>query len=289
MVSNPSELHVRPWEDAGYQLRVSAFDRAVAAVLSLLVVVGLCVLALVIIWWTGRSRGTQAAVPVRLQNIGTGGAPLGDDLQVDTDNPGQEEELEDPVLQDSLASVSDIVAAKLADLDNPLIADPNSTQRGGPKGDPVRGGGGTGGSGTPRRWELMFDKGNTLDTYARQLDFFQIELGVLLPGNQVRYVSQLSSPAPVVRDGPAEAEKRFYLTWQQGELQEADRQLLAKAGVDAGRRIILKFLPPDLEAKLAALERAHAGAKADQILRTRFGIRPQGNGYAFFVLEQTYR
>jgi len=289
VAGDASKLNVRPWEDAGYQLRVTAFDRAVGAVLSLLVVIGLCVVALIVIWWTGRSRGTQAAVPIQLQPVGTGGAPLGDDLQIETENPGQEEELEDPVLRDSLASVSDIVAAKLADLENPLISDPNSSERGGPKGNPVRGGGGTGGSGTPRRWELMFDKGNTLDTYARQLDFFKIELGVLLPGNRVRYASQLSAPSPAVREGPAGAEKRFYLTWRQGELQEADRQLLAKAGVETGRHIILKFLPPELEAQLVALERAHAGARADQVYRTRFGIRPQGNGYAFYVMEQTYR
>ena len=37
----------------------------------------------------------------------------------------------------------------------------------------------------------MFSK-NTLDAYARQLDFFKIELGVLLPDNKIVYAYNLA-------------------------------------------------------------------------------------------------
>jgi len=276
------------WTDSSYDLRVTAFDRAVSMLLALLILLGLCVLGLFVIWLTGRGQATQTAVPVVLQPIGEGGMPSGSDLEINTENPGQQEDLEQPLLRDALASVSDIVATRLADLDNPLISDPDSVEASGSKGAPVRGQG-TGGNGIRRRWEIFFDKGNTIETYARQLDFFGIELGILLPGNQVQYVSGFTQPRPQVRIGPADAEKRFYLTWQRGDLQQADRELLARAGVDPGNRLILKFLPPEVEAKLAALERAYASGRADQISSTRFGIRREGNGFAFYVISQQYR
>lgn len=276
------------WADSSYDLRVTAFDRAVSMLLALLILLGLCVVGLFVIWLTGRGQSAQTAVPVVLQPIGEGGMPSGSDLEINTENPGQQEELEQPLLRDALASVSDIVAARLADLDNPLISDPDSVEASGAKGAPVRGQG-TGGNGIRRRWEIFFDRGHTIETYARQLDFFGIELGILLPGNQVQYVSGFSQPRPRVRVGPADAEKRFYLTWQRGDLQQADRELLARAGIDPGNRLILKFLPPEVEAKLAALERAYASGRADQISSTRFGIRREGNGFAFYVISQQYR
>jgi len=276
------------WTDSSYDLRVTAFDRAVSMLLALLILLGLCVVGLFVIWLTGRGQSAQTAVPVVLQPIGEGGMPSGSDLEINTENPGQQEDLEQPLLRDALASVSDIVATRLADLDNPLISDPDSVEASGSKGAPVRGQG-TGGNGIRRRWEIFFDKGNTIETYARQLDFFGIELGILLPGNQVQYVSGFTQPRPQVRIGPADAEKRFYLTWQRGDLQQADRELLARAGVDPGNRLILKFLPPEVEAKLAALERAYASGRADQISSTRFGIRREGNGFAFYVISQQYR
>lgn len=276
------------WADSSYDLRVTAFDRAVSMLLALLILLGLCVVGLFVIWLTGRGPSAQTAVPVVLQPIGEGGMPSGSDLEINTENPGQQEELEQPLLRDALASVSDIVATRLADLDNPLISDPDSVEASGAKGAPVRGQG-TGGNGIRRRWEIFFDRGHTIETYARQLDFFGIELGILLPGNQVQYVSGFSQPRPRVRVGPADAEKRFYLTWQRGDLQQADRELLARAGIDPGNRLILKFLPPEVEAKLAALERAYASGRADQISSTRFGIRREGNGFAFYVISQQYR
>jgi hypothetical protein len=255
---------------------------------ALLILLGFCVVALFIIWITGSSRSMQTAVPVVLQPIGEGDLPLGSDLDINTENPGQVEDLEQPQLRDALASVADIVASRLADLDNPLISDPDSVEAGGSKGELARGQG-TGGTGIRRRWEIFFDKGNTIETYARQLDFFGIELGILLPGNQVQYVSGFSQPRPQVRVGPADAEKRFYLTWQRGDLQQADRELLARAGIDPGNRLILKFLPPEVEARLVALERAYASGRADQVSSTRFGIRREGNGFAFYVISQQYR
>src|SRR5690606_17773147 len=113
----------------------------------------------------------------------------------------------------------------------------------------------------------------------KQLDHFKIELAALGGGKTtVDYASKLSSPNPVRRSGKSEDEKRLYMTWRTGELIEADRQLLARAGVDTVGRVILQFYPPEAEAILADLEQKQAGDRdLREIKRTVFGVRGSAN------------
>jgi hypothetical protein len=130
-----------------------------------------------------------------------------------------------------------------------------------------------------------------LDLYARQLDFFKIELGVLLPNNKIVYAYNLAKPKPDTRivSNPAANERRYYLTWRNGEMQQADRELLVRAGVDVGDSLVLKFLPRAIEANLIALETSYAGGDAKRIRKTRFAVQADGAGYKFFVLEQSFK
>lgn len=140
-----------------------------------------------------------------------------------------------------------------------------------------------------QRWEIRLLEGHTLETYSRQLDFFAIELGVLLPEGKVLYVFNLSQAKPDTRLGDVRDETRCYLTWQSGRLGEADEELLTRAGVDGAGRVVLKFLPPAVERKLAELERAEAGSALDRVEKTCFGVRAAEGGYEFFVYEQLRR
>ena len=90
-----------------------------------------------------------------------------------------------------LNAVADAVATRAAMLERRVSGDGAPAAAG-------RGGGGTGHGrkGKPRRWEVMFDKGLTLEAYAQQLDFFGIELGVLRPNNRVEYAFNLARIAP---------------------------------------------------------------------------------------------
>ena len=149
----------------------------------------------------------------------------------------------------------------------------------------------TAGGGAPadRAWELKFPRGNTIEIYAHILDFFGIELGVLQPDGTLIYASGLAKPKPDLHTGPASQEHRCYLTWSRGNLADADRQFLARAGVDSRDKVVLKLLRPELEALLAGMEKDHAGGKVDLLEKTRFGIRRKSDGYDIFVLEQTYK
>lgn len=272
-------------EASYYRLKVSPYDRVSSMLLALVILLGVAVLILLIVWLTNRIFLRQAAVPVELVELGAGEGPLGGggELAEPIDEPIKPDE---PTVQQTLAAVADAVAQKRAQL-----VDPAWESRTGPGQGAGSGGSGRGsGSGTARHWEVRFLKGNTLESYARQLDFFGIELGVLMPDGKLLYAFNLSKRRPDTRTGPADQEKRYYLTWQSGELQEADRELLGRAAIQAGDRIILKLLPPGLEARLAAMEKAHAGRHADRLRKTRFEVRPDGaGGYAFVVVDQSFR
>ncbi len=269
-------------------MEVSPYERVASLLIALLILVGGAVVMAFLLWLTSQVFGSNEAVPVQLEQIGDGGG-LGDSTDLDVEEVGLETDLEDPEFKDTLDTISDAVALKTAVMQDPTFLDDLEKGVGGRKGDGRAPGFGAGRPGKPRHWEVRFIRGNTLKTYARQLDFFKIELGVLFPGNKVQYAFNLSQGRPSRRTGPADQEQRYYLTWQQGGLEEADQELLGLAGIQSEGRLILKFIPPELEATLVGLERERAGEDADRIRATTFQIRAEGGGYAFHVVDQTYR
>lgn len=140
-----------------------------------------------------------------------------------------------------------------------------------------------------KRWRIVFPEGITERQYARQLDLLGIELGVLTDDGQIAYVSKVALPDPVTRTAPRSAETRLYMSWNRGDLAEADRVLLANAGIPAAGKITLHFYPAPVEAKLAELEKSHQGRDPAEILLTRFGVRDTAQSVEFYVLEQIPR
>ena len=269
-------------------MEVSPYERVASLLIALLILFGAAVLIAFLLWLTSRVFASTKSVPVQLEEIGEGGG-LGETTDLDVEEIGLETDLEDPEFKDTLAVIADAVALKSSVLEDPTFLDNLEKGVGGRKGDGRIAGFGDGKPGKPRHWEVRFIQGNTLKVYARQLDYFAIELGVLLPGNKVEYAYSLSQSRPARRSGPADQEKRYYLTWRQGGLEEADRELLTLARIQSEGRLILKFIPTELELKLIGLERERAGDDADKIRATIFQIRAEGGGYTFYVVDQTYR
>ena len=290
MASQTREPPIRPFSPnlRGYEVEVSRYERVASLLIALLILVGLAVLIAFLLWLTSQVFASTKAVPVRLEEIGERGG-LGESMDLDVEEIGLETDLEDPEFKDTLDTISDAVALKAAALDDPTFLDNLEKGVGGRKGDGRIPGFGSGRPGKPRHWEVRFIQGNTLKAYARQLDYFEIELGVLLPGNKVQYANHLDQSRPNQRTGPADEEDRYYLTWLQGGLEEADRELLARAGIQSEGQLILKFIPPDLEMKLATMEKERAGYDVDRIRSTTFQILTERGGYAFRVVDQTYR
>lgn len=139
-----------------------------------------------------------------------------------------------------------------------------------------------------QRWELQFPPGNNVESYARQLEYFHIELGLIGGSDQITYVSGLANPTPVTRTGSAAAESRLYLIWQRGSMQEADEQIVNRAKLPLADRVVAHFCPPDLETQLVQLEDAAARAAGrTRIRKTVFAVRPNDfGGYRLQVLQQ---
>ncbi len=289
----------------GRRVAVSPYDRASSMLLAMLISIGVAVSLLFMIWLSNRIHASQPSVPVEMAEYredgegGGDGRPAGgSQLDAPSDEPFVGTAEKTPDVQQDLNTLGTAVSSNVVELDDPnLTAQTHQGSYGtgggiyGGFGDGRGLGHGPGKPGLPRHWEVMFQKGNTLDLYARQLDFFHIELGVVMPDNRIIYASNLSKAKPDRKEitNPSVNEKRYYLTWRSGALQQADEELLARAGIDTEGHLILKFLPPDTERLLADLEKNFRGKSPKDINKTRFGVQAVGDGFQFYVIEQSMK
>jgi hypothetical protein len=136
------------------------------------------------------------------------------------------------------------------------------------------------------RWEIRFASGTSVEAYARQLDFFKIELGVVGGQQQVTYLTNLSNPKPTTRPGDAADDRRLYLIWQRGAISEVDQQIATRAGVKTDGKVIAHFLPKDVEDELARLEEARAKQlNIAKIGKTVFSIKSSQDSFQFSIVE----
>jgi hypothetical protein len=142
------------------------------------------------------------------------------------------------------------------------------------------------------RWEVRFVT-TGLQLYAKQLDFFKIELGAMGGGSSVvDYASNFTQAKPKRWEGKPEAEQRLYMTWrdERSPIAMMDQQLLQRAGINTRRRVLLQFYPDVIKQLLLKLEGAKVGNQDPRtVLKTVFGVREVATGFEFYVLEVRYR
>lgn len=144
------------------------------------------------------------------------------------------------------------------------------------------------------RWEIRFNVQGRTD-YAKQLDFFGIELAAFGGGeNVIESASNLASvPTRTVNRDP-KSERRLYFSWKRSNpLVEFDRQLLAAAGVTTSGRNVVRLIPQYLEQQLAQLEKQFCEDNGkvfpDDIAKTALESRANGDGFEFKIISQRYR
>jgi len=287
--------HARP---TGANLRVSQYDQVAGMLVSLLVLIGCAVLMMFIIWLTMTMVFRQRSVPVKLIENVAGRGDHAPGFERDMEAPGLEEmpELAEPQLEAALEAVTDAVSSVAASTDVLDTASTVTSQGKGGRGDSRPPGPlGEGDNIIPRweRWEIRWTS-NGIDAYARQLDHFGIELGAAGGGRpNVDYASNLSKGRPDSRQGAGANEKRMYMTWKGGPLEQFDRQLLARAGIPTANRLMMQFFPEEVEDRLAWIEMENAKSQghssAKEFLKTVFGVQNDGRGYEFFVVDQRFR
>ena len=291
----PAEEHSRSAKPKRRQseLQVSAYDQVASSVVALLIVVGFFTTTLFLIWLTTRVYSRQMTRPVEyLEDLGESGEnALG--MAEDLEPPGVDElpDVEQPQLSETLQAVTNVVSTQAAVLDT-LHGDSSLVGKGSGLGDHrTKGPGGIGGKRPERKINYIT---TSEEAYARQLDFFKIELGVFRhESDMLDYAAKFSQAQPTTRHGPKGEEKRDYFVWTGNDpLAELDQQLLEKAGIRIGQGVILQFWPEDSWQLLLHTEANFAEA-ADQertsIRRTDFGVKTTKQGFELFVMDQAYR
>ncbi len=289
-VSHDSAPRQIPSATTEKSLQVSAYDRASGLLIALLIIIGCFVLVLLLIWLTQRVLAVAHVVPVELLEPGGAEGTVGTEQGFEQPDTEEVQELIEPELEAALESIADAVSTKAAQLENVRYAPAGA----GSSGHLDRGRGGRGDADViPRweRWEIGYNA-TSRQAYAEQLDFFGIELAATGGGKPlIEYATNLSAAKPVRKTGPSTGEDRLYMLWQSGPLQRADRELLAAAGIDVRRRILVQFFPAHVEQNLAQLEVAYAQNRdVTKIGKTIFGVREgPDKKYEFYVMEQQLR
>jgi hypothetical protein len=289
----------------------SLYDR-VTSILMAVVIGALCVVGwLLLIYTTNQAYASRVTAPLEIIEVygGGGGSPEGIEGSTEKiDVPGaaaaaqasnNEEEpadFEEPAVQETPATMLDAVATagqSLAEVDPGVamshggaVASGRRASKFGTGGPGFGFGPGDGGVAREQRWSIVYNPGQTLDEYARQLDRLGVELAVVSGENQLTYVAGFSSLSPTKRIGSGQGDDRLYFLWQGRGRKATDVALLQKAGIDVGEGVVLQFYPKDVEAQLAQMEVRYRGRQPSEIRITRFGVVPREGGYGFEVLAQ---
>jgi hypothetical protein len=278
------------------ELKPSLYEKTSTWLTAILLLFGSITFIMFVIWLSSRMVWDRPVAKVTsLEDVG--GGSFGDNplVKPEFDEPVTEEvpEIEEPKVEQSLDSISEVVVAQTVTLES--LTPPRGFGRG--EGTGIGDGRGAGSgpgtaAGTPawERWEIRFNA-TDLDVYKRQLDFFKVELGIAGGGiPHIDYLKNFTAATPTKRQGSPRDEKRLFFIYKSGALKQADRQLASEAGININGRVVMQFYTQEMYNTLLRLEHEQMGKRSiSDVVRTVFGVRPAGGGYEFYVIGQDYR
>ena len=276
-------------------LKFSSYDISSSALLAIIFAIVCGVIWAFSLFYATLPPRPPDLVPMEMERIG-GGAEDGDPnetLNIETPEETttevqQQEEVKETI--DLLTNAADTAVERLetVQVEQNATADLNGSATGSGKRPLGFGPGNGGGVAAELRWFIRFADGSSLSEYAKQLDFFGIELGAIMPDGRLAYISGLAGTPKVRYAASGKDEKRLYMKWEGGERRRADEQLFKKAGIDVGRNVIFHFYPQQTEQMLVTLETSFAKRNLREIRRTYFSVNTAGRGYEFQVTRQMY-
>jgi hypothetical protein len=290
----------------------SPYDRVTSWLMALVVGAAAVVGWLYLIYLTNQGFAARVTSPLQIIDVfgGGGGSPEGtrgstekidvpgaDPAAFASNNEEDAADFEEPSVRQTPAAMLDAVAEagqNLAEVDlgavmpggGPVSSGKRASKLG--TGGPGLGfGSGDGGVPAEQRWSIVYNPGQTIEEYARQLDALGVELAVVSGPNQLTYVAHFAEANPSKRYGNGQGDDRLYFLWQGRGRKASDVALLRKAGVEVGEGVLMQFYPKAVEAQLAQLEVRYRGRQPSEIRFTRFGVVPRDDGgYGFKVIAQ---
>ena len=275
--------------------QVSSYDSMNAFLISAIMLVGFMVTLLFIIWLTmvldfsGRSPAMLVAYEEPFGNE----KPEG--FEDDIYEPGVEEfpEVETPQLKDALEAVTDAVSSVKANLE---ARDGDAAEMGRGKGFGSRDGGpGTGNSDVipeHKRWKIDYES-NNISEYAKQLSFFEIDIGVIQENTNgiVRLRDVGGAPQAISTDRNAE-KKSLYFTHEKRRMRRWDETLVKNNRVDLNGSFTVQFYPMKTRVLLRQVEQAYlteVGRTLRDVRRTYFKVVPSAGGFEFKLTDMNFR
>lgn len=282
-------------------MRVTKYDQVSSGMIAMVGGLAGLTLLLIAIWLTNRLPPPPEPVPFELVEMPGGFEDGNPDETMELESP--EEEIPDPSIAETSEEPAEITEmletvvelSETASVQVEMAISSEAAANAGKVGSASGTGGrplgsGIGKAGFPRdqRWFIRFDEGSS-EVYAKQLDFFKIELGALFKDGRLVMLSNLSAVSPTKRVlNTGKGEERLYMTWRGGSRKKADEDIFKKAGEDASRAMIMHFYHKDTEELLARIESSYRNRKSTEIMRTYFNVRTEGADYKFVVVSQSY-
>lgn len=268
------------------ETKVSKYDLVNAALIAFLVILGSLVLMMLLIWLTSGSRRASPAVFMEFPPVTSEEEGEEDDL----DDPGAEDfpEVDIPQLATALEAIPDALTQVQASLD---ARSGSASQMGRGTGRGSR----RGAVGVPehKRWVIQYES-DSINSYARQLSFFQIDIGVFYKTSP--RIFRLNDPAgsqQVISSSRDEEQKTLRFMHKERRMTRWDEELVKRSGISLEPDgISCQFYPDSTRQLLRNLEGAALqteGRELKNVRNTYFKIEPDGGGFAFKVVQIVYR
>jgi hypothetical protein len=277
-------------------MKTTAVDQVASFLLSMAIMFGLAVALLGMLFFMSIYRAPLRDIVLEAEPIsGRGDNPPGFERDLEPPSAEEVEQLTEPTPEQALQAVTEMVSSIASTLESAEAAASEGAGKGdsrppGPEGEGI--------DVVPRfeRWDLKFSAKDSKG-YAKQLDFFKMELAAVGGGRtEVDYLAEMSTSAKK-RSGAGDAEKRIYFVNKtEGGLAKYEKDFLVKSGIPTSGRLVLKLISKELEEDLAKREILYAREKrgekvsVKELAKTVFDCQPgASNGFQWVVIEQRYR
>ncbi len=277
----------------GFDTQVSGYDKVSAVLVAGVLLVGFFAALLFIIWLTKIVIFRPSMPEVVIFDLkGRGEAAEG--VARDMEEPGVEElpDVQQPQLADALEAMTDAISTTRGVTE---AFEGNAEQMGSGKGKGDSRAAGPGGDGNLdlippwERWEVKYST-RSVEDYAQQLDFFDIEIGALhRTSTEINYLSKMASSKRKRRGSRPQEDRLYFVHGKSGALTALTEQLLKGSGIDTNNRLLAQFYPHETYTLLLNLEKSRLGGRSlGQVRKTVFAVEQVGSNYRFTVEQQLF-
>ena len=277
------------------ETKVSSYDVLSGFLVATLLIVGFLTTILAMIWVTSTFNYDTPAGYELVEQAGEDGDDKPEGFEDDAFDPGVDDfpEVETPQLAQALEAVTDAVSSVKATLAK-RTGDAAVSGAGGGYGSRQGGPSGSSDGTIPeyKRWKINYKAGD-IETYKKQLSFWDIEIGVLrLDNDDVFRVSDPAGAAKVVKSNRNSEGESLYFSHIKPLMMRWDQTIARQAGVNTDDVNMIQFYSnkarqriKEQEGKLLAAD----GRKAKEIRATIVKLADTGSGFDFIVDQINYK